>query len=324
MSDSSREIVYCIVPRELARVHEALVRHFRDEPGVEVVGERRAGERRRGEERRGAVVALGGDRRRVRNLAGRRIAERRAAVLPVEVPLPRRLRRHADQLVFVERLEPPVQEFEDLDTGRLVTRFQAGDESVFNELYMRYFHRVYAYLRMALRDPVEAQDACQEVFLRVYQALPRYERRRQPFRAWLFVLVRNYALDELRRRHPVELREPNNLQSIREERAPADLTALDWISDRELLLFIERLPLAQQQVLILRYMLDLDNAQIATMLDRSRDDVRQLHVRAVRFLEERLRAVGRCPDSGERIRMGRGRKQYGVLRARRWALLRPS
>jgi DNA-directed RNA polymerase specialized sigma24 family protein len=105
------------------------------------------------------------------------------------------------------------------------------------------------------------------------------------------------------------------------ERGPGDLGALDWISDRDLVLFVERLPSAQRQVLMLRYMLDLDFAQIAQILDRSHSDVRMLHHRAVRFLEDRLTAIGRRPERGRRVPACRGRKQYGVLRSRRFALL---
>jgi DNA-directed RNA polymerase specialized sigma24 family protein len=98
---------------------------------------------------------------------------------------------------------------------------------------------------------------------------------------------------------------------------------LGWITDRELLMFVERLTLPQRQVLLLRYMLDLSTREIGEILGRSTDDVRMLDSRARRFLEERLAALGRAP-SGKRSRM-QWRRQVRlapVIRQRRFALRR--
>src|SRR4051794_15827870 len=208
-------MIYCVVPRELvAKLHEPLRRHFRDEPYVEVVVERRSTDRRQEESRRRveAEPPSGHDRRQIQNREGRRVGERRAPLIPVEMPpLPRKAKPYAHQLMFFERLAHPSEHDEDLDTARLVTRIQAGDRDGYAELYMRYFDRVYGYLRMLLRDSHEAEDVTQQVFLRVLEALPKYERRRQPFRAWLFTIVRNHALTNLNKRQRFQLVEPEEL-----------------------------------------------------------------------------------------------------------------
>jgi RNA polymerase sigma-70 factor (ECF subfamily) len=216
------------------------------------------------------------------------------------------------------------QQAEDADSARLVVRIQSGDRDAFALLYMRYFDRVYGYLRFVLRDADEAEDATQQVFVNAMQALPGYQHERAPFRAWLFVIVRNYALSQLRKRGHLELLEPSEIGRRVAADPGADagedeLPALSWISDRELLLFIERLPLAQQQVLFLRYMLDLSHAQTAAVLDRTVEDVRNLQSRALRFLRARLAAVGREPERA-RTRMVRCPPKAPVLRGRRFAL----
>jgi RNA polymerase sigma-70 factor (ECF subfamily) len=324
-----RPIVYCLVPRDLApKLHELLRRHFRDDPAVEVIVERRGGQRRGAADRRGArrTARRGadGERRRIRDAAGRRVGERRAAIVAVEPPaeLPRRARAHADRLVFLERLEPIDHAAEDLDTARLVTRIQAGESDLFALLYVRYFERVYGYLRVALDDPHDAEDGAQQVFVNVLAALPRYRRERAPFRAWLFAIVRNYAVTQLQRSKRLELLEPDEL--ARRAGASTDddetaLRALDWVMDEDLVLFIERLPLAQRQVLLLRYMLDLSHAQTAAILGRNVEDVRNLQSRALRFLRARLAAVGREPRR-TRTGMVRCPKKAPVLRLRRFAL----
>jgi RNA polymerase sigma-70 factor (ECF subfamily) len=298
MASGERPVLYCLIPPDLAAdVHDELRRHFADDPEVEVVVERRRQDRRSGRDRRQRDEPHPGpERRRVKNDAGRRVGERRAALVEVEAPpLPEPLQAYGVLLTFVERFEPPTEHAEDLDSGRLVVSFQAGDSEAFSSLYMRYFDRVYSYLRVMLKDAHEAEDGTQQVFTKVFEALPHYEVREKPLRAWLFTVVRNHAMDELRKQGRVELEGQEEIDRLLSRGVPEELEApaVGWISDRDLLLFVERLPLAQRQVLMLRYMMDMSNREVAEILDRSPSEVRVLHHRAVSFLRERLEAVGR-------------------------------
>jgi RNA polymerase sigma-70 factor (ECF subfamily) len=211
---------------------------------------------------------------------------------------------------------------EDRDTARLVTRIQAGDRDQFATLYQRYFDRVYAYLRLVLRDSHEAEDVTQQVFVEIFEALPRYERRRQPFRAWLFTIVRNQGVSQLRKSNRLDLTAPEKLL----EQTDGTTTegnggrVIEWISDEDLMLFVERLPLAQRQVLLLRFMLDLNANEIAKILERTPESVRILQHRALRFLEQRLVALGREPRNRRRARMSNYLRPANVLRSRRFAL----
>lgn len=322
-----RPIVYCIVPRELASVlHEVLRRHFLYEPGIEVIVERRAGDRRSPGERRSSLDARPGvDRRAIRGSAGRRAGERRATLVGVDQPqLPRKARRFAAEIVFVERLEPATPRAEDLDSDRIVARIQGGEAEAFSLLYARYYDRVYSYLRIVLGDVHEAEDGAQQVFVNVLRALPEYEPR-APFRGWLFVIVRNHALALLKRRSRVELVDPDLLSNDYEAETSVeffDRSALGWITDRELLMFVERLPLPQRQVLLLRYFADLPHAEIARILGRSSEDVRILAHRALNQLRRRLTTVGHAASRTRRAPVVRCRDQAFILRRRRFALMR--
>jgi RNA polymerase sigma-70 factor (ECF subfamily) len=325
--EGSGVVTYCIVPAHLAlQLHEALRRHFHDDPSIEVVVERRGDDRRhRGDRRASEAPAsplLSSERRRIHGLDGRRVADRRATAVMVSAPrLPRRARHHADLIVFVERIEPSELEVEDADTARLVVGFQAGDRSAFDLLYLRYFNRIYGYLHVVLSDAAAAEDATQQVFVRALEALPRYERRSTPFRGWLFTIVRNHAVTQLARARRVEPIDPHDLHVYEQAgHHESGLPALDWISDRELMLFVERLPLVQRQVLLLRFLLDLSPSQIGEILDRSPQEVRKLQYRAISFLRARLTAVGRVPHGQRRAGWQRRVTQVAVLRERRFAL----
>jgi RNA polymerase sigma-70 factor (ECF subfamily) len=290
---------------------------------VEVVVEARGRERRLAAERRASADPVAEERRTIRSGSGRRVGDRRALVSEAEpLPLPRKAERYADRLAFVERLEPSTEHLEDLDTARIVIAFQAGDTSRFDALYLRYFERVYSYLKLVLNDAHEAEDATQHVFIKVLKALPRYERRKQPFRAWLFTAVRNEGLTRVSSRGRLELVDPAEMarRTDADLRDDGDLGALDWISDKDLVFLVERLPLAQRQVLMLRYLADLRSGDIAAILGRSPEDVRMLQHRAQRYLRDRLVALGRAPEQRGKAPVLRRVPQAGVLRARRFCI----
>jgi RNA polymerase sigma-70 factor (ECF subfamily) len=213
---------------------------------------------------------------------------------------------------------------EDADTAQLVERIKAGEQDLFTTVYARYFDRVYGYLRVMLRDSHEAEDLTQQVFVQVFEAIGGYQRRRQPFRAWLFAIVRNRAIDYLRKSKRLDVTDPADIDRRRDDHTDsgAEERIIGWISDDDLILFVERLPMAQRQVLTLRFMLGLTTTEIGDVLGREVSDVRVLQSRALRFLRDRLAAVGREPKAGRRsvgaLRAGR---QAWVLRRRRFALL---
>lgn len=319
-------MVYCIVPEDLAGdLHGLLRRHFANDPAVEVVVEQRWRDRRRTGDRRSAADASAGEeRRRIRAASGRRVADRRATTVAVDAAaaLPRKVRPLADRLVFVERIEPSTQRREDIDTARLVARIQAGESERFSDLYLRFFDRVFAYLQVVLRSQHEAEDAAQHVFVTVLENIHRYERREQPFRAWMFRIARNWALRELERTKRLDLTD-ETLPYDRSDTVDEPELSIDWLSDREVVMFVERLPLAQRQVLVLRYMLDLSTADIAGILDRTPADVRMLHSRALQFLHLRLATLRQHAEGrSRRLRLSPRRSHNLVLRSRRFALVR--
>ncbi len=322
--------VLCALPIDLPNSLERVMCSWGAEHGVQVLVERRRVDRRRQAERRAdpwpteasTDVAAPLARRQIRHSAGRRVAERRATLIPVGEParLPRRAAGRRNQFVFLERIDFDPEHNEDIDAARLVTRYQAGERELFAELYTRYFDRVYGYLRVALHDRHEAEDATQQVFLQVMQALPSFELRGVPFRAWLFRVVRNHTLNCLGKLSRVEPAEPGELDQ-RALGAVDEPGALDWLTDTDLEILIGRLPLPQRQVLMLRYMMDLSWSQIAEVLDRSPDAVRQLQARALRQLRAHLTPIDRDAHRATRMPMARRRGLLPVLQARRRVLL---
>jgi RNA polymerase sigma-70 factor (ECF subfamily) len=79
----------------------------------------------------------------------------------------------------------------------VLRKAQRGDERAFNLIVRAYETPVYNYVLRLVGDRSLAEDLTQEVFLRVYQGLPRFSLRCR-FTTWLFQVTKNRVLDELR------------------------------------------------------------------------------------------------------------------------------
>jgi RNA polymerase sigma-70 factor (ECF subfamily) len=137
-----------------------------------------------------------------------------------------------------------------------------------------------------LRNPAEAEDVVQEVFLRVLQ------RQRElcaiaEVRPWLVRVALNLALDRRRRVRPDQM-DDAFAAGIASTSLPADQALAEAGRVRRVLNAMERLPAKEREALLLSAMEDLDTAEIAAVLGRSESSVRSLLFRARSRLRDRL------------------------------------
>jgi RNA polymerase sigma-70 factor, ECF subfamily len=84
----------------------------------------------------------------------------------------------------------------------LVDRIRHGDRAAFDDLYQRYFKRVYAFLDKRLRNRADTEETTQEVFINVFSSIESF-RGEAPFAAWIFGLTRRTLASRFKRkRHP--------------------------------------------------------------------------------------------------------------------------
>ena len=79
----------------------------------------------------------------------------------------------------------------------VLRKAQRGDERAFTLIVRTYETPVYNYVNRLVNDRALAEDLTQEVFLRVFQGLPKFSLRSK-FTTWLFQVTKNRVLDELR------------------------------------------------------------------------------------------------------------------------------
>lgn len=177
-----------------------------------------------------------------------------------------------------------------------VAQARGGDASAFEELVRTYEAPVY---RLALRMCGEsaADDVTQEAFLAAWRALPDF-RGDCRFSTWLYRLTTNAGIDWLRRekRHRsaddvTELELPDDAPSLQEQ---AEQSETQSAVRRAL----SRLSEEHRQVLLLRYMQELDYGEIAAALDVSEGTVKSRINRAKGRLRELLAPGGNLSAAG--------------------------
>ena len=83
----------------------------------------------------------------------------------------------------------------------LVRSAATGDARAFEELIIPYEKPIYNFCLRMLNDAGEAEDASQEVFIKVYKNIGRYrERHAGSFKSWVYAIANNACVDELRKR----------------------------------------------------------------------------------------------------------------------------
>jgi RNA polymerase sigma-70 factor, ECF subfamily len=158
--------------------------------------------------------------------------------------------------------------------------------SLVTDLFERYYESVFRYLYYRVSDRAVAEDLASEVFLRLIGALPGRQAGSISFRAWLFQIARNLAIDHYRKtvvRKEIQL--VDDLQS--KEGDPLDVVERGLTAET-LLHALSHLPENQREVLILRFIVAMPVADVAQMLHKSEDAVKGLQHRALRALRESL------------------------------------
>lgn len=178
----------------------------------------------------------------------------------------------------------------------LVERAIAGDERAFAELVSRYQTAVYNLAYRMLGDAGEAEDAAQEVFLRMYRRLGTYDAEHR-FSTWVLSIASHYCIDLLRRKRLwlVPLENIQNWMRAR-TRGPEALAIMQEQQDavRSLL---AKLPEHYRLVLLLRYWHDLGYQEIAEIVDLPVSTIKARLHRARNALAALIGGEGGLPDA---------------------------
>jgi RNA polymerase sigma-70 factor (ECF subfamily) len=145
----------------------------------------------------------------------------------------------------------------------IIQLVQAGrEQEAFERLVPAYRRRVFGLAFSILRDRAAAEDLAQEVFVKLWQALPRYDGRAK-LSTWIYAITRNAAISAMRARRPVlSMSDPAVQEAVEGLAAPVRPEA----GDRALRRSIEALPERQRQAVTLYYLDERPVEEVAEMM----------------------------------------------------------
>lgn len=184
-----------------------------------------------------------------------------------------------------------------LSDEQIVSRIVGQGDDLFPELVRRYQGRIVSHLTRVVGSREEALDLSQEIFLKVYQALDRYNSEYK-FSTWIFRIASNAGIDFLRKRRVRTVSMDSAAPGSAEEEGPArefpsrDLDPLGNLRNaerrRKIGREIEALPPDFRELIALRHFAGLSYEEIAETKNMPLGTVKNKLFRARAVLKDRL------------------------------------
>lgn len=192
-----------------------------------------------------------------------------------------RVRRPTETSSVVERSES-----DDLD---LIEGLRRLDSRSFDQLYERYFHRIYNFVYARIRNHADAEEIVQETFTAVFRSIDAF-RSQSTLLSWIYGIAKNTVNNHLRRaklrEQWIELAELDSLMPISASSdTPEDELALSRYA-RTIEQRLGSLASWQAEVFVLRHIDNLPIREIARRTARSSDAIRSSLYRVKRLLVE--------------------------------------
>ena len=166
---------------------------------------------------------------------------------------------------------------EDLTLNRAIQ----GDHEAFGMLYEQYVERIFNYVYYRTGNQHDAEDLTARVFFRAMRRIPQYQERGLPVSAWLYRIAHNLVANWHRdrgRRPEISLDE--GFASIPHSEHP-EVTLLYLEEQDRLLQMIRDLPPERQQLIILKFVEHLSNAEIGQIMGKTEGAVKSLYHRTL-------------------------------------------
>ncbi len=190
-------------------------------------------------------------------------------------------------LLSVSDVSASVASFSEMSDNELAGAAK-HNVNAFNELFDRFFTRVYQFHFSRIRQKQDAEDLTSETFAKIFKKLEGYNERGVPFSVWVFTIARNTLIDHIRK-NKIQTEPLEDMESYKEPYVHFDMRKIEnKILTEKLWKTLRVLPEMQQQIWALKLASDLPHKEIAAIVGISENNV-NVHVsRSMKTLKKYL------------------------------------
>jgi len=172
--------------------------------------------------------------------------------------------------------------------AELVARLKANDDEAYREVVARYGDPLYGYIYSITGDHHLSEDVIGETYLRMVEKIDTYTFYGAPFKAWLYRIAHNLAINTLKRarRFAGDTALENTLVAADDPAVTIDAR----LEADELRQAVAELTEEQQQVVLLRFVAGQSSGEVAQALEKTENAIKQMQFRALRSLGRLLAA----------------------------------
>jgi RNA polymerase sigma-70 factor (ECF subfamily) len=149
----------------------------------------------------------------------------------------------------------------------LIQRSKAGDQIAFGEIFEQYKNLVYKTAYLLLDNPHEVEDALQEIFVKVYRSLDKYQPSKGAFSTWLYRITVNHCLNQRRKPLLASDTASDTLENSRLASQPLRTLEDRFADEQTIQQALNHLSVKLRAVIVLRYYHELAYADIAQILE---------------------------------------------------------
>jgi len=169
---------------------------------------------------------------------------------------------------------------------KLMQLAKGGQKEAFDLLYRMYFTPVFRYVYFRVKSKEDAEDITQTVFLKVFKTILSFQDKDKSPLNYFFTVARNTVIDYWRKKKDILLDNPEDILWKAQDPESPQKMVLKKETANIVHKAIQNLTKEQQEVITLKFINEFSNGEIAKLLEKSEEAIRQLQCRGLRVIRK--------------------------------------